>query len=106
MAKEFLKVRSGISLKPTAAPNDPSDGDIYYDVNDNQFKLYQGGIWTTPGAGGSGDLVWAKYTVSHTAFQTASTSNNITLFSLTSKKMIHQVVLDISRNKEMLHLIS
>lgn len=38
------------------------------------------------------DLTWNKYTTSHTALQTAGTTNNITLFSLPAKTIIHQIV--------------
>jgi hypothetical protein len=35
---------------------------------------------------------WTKYTVAHTALQTAATTNNISLFILPAKTMIHKVV--------------
>lgn len=54
-----------------------------------QSKVAQLGVATGASAGPS----WAKYTFTHTAFQTAATTNTITLFSLPAKNMIHQVII-------------
>lgn len=40
--------------------------------------------------------VWTKYTVSHTAFQTAALTNNVQLFSLPAKGVIHNVIISHS----------
>lgn len=37
--------------------------------------------------------VWTKYTTSHTAFQTAGLTNDITLFTLPAKTLIHKIIL-------------
>ncbi len=37
--------------------------------------------------------VWTKYSVSHTALQAASTTNNIQLFSLPAKSVMHAVIM-------------
>lgn len=47
MAREFLKVRSGVGLQPNTAPSDPANGDIYYDSGTNSFKFYQNGAFVT-----------------------------------------------------------
>lgn len=48
------------------------------------------GTWAVPpSASGPG---WTKYTLSHADFQTAATSNNIALFTLTTKGVLHQIV--------------
>lgn len=36
---------------------------------------------------------WTKYTVTHTQLQTAGTTNNITLFTVPAKTLIHKVVI-------------
>lgn len=92
MAKEFLKVRSGVGIKPNTAPSDPDDGDFYYDSGTSQFQFRQNGAWSGLSSSPS-NPIWVKYTLSHTAFQTAATSNNIELVSLAAKTMIHQVVI-------------
>ncbi len=92
MAKEFLKVRSGVGIKPNTAPSDPDNGDFYYDSGTDQFQFRQGGVWSGL-ASSTANPIWTKYTVSHTAFQTAATTNDIALFTLPIKGMIQQVVI-------------
>lgn len=92
MAKEFLKVRSGLGIKPNSAPSDPDNGDIYYDSGTDLFKFRQGGAWSTISADTSVPK-WTKYTIAHTDLQAPSGSNNITLFTLPAKTMLHKVIL-------------
>jgi len=92
MAKEFLKVRSGVGLQPNAAPSDPANGDFYYDSGDDTFKFRQGGIWSGL-ASSTANPIWTKYTVSHTALQAAALTNDIELLSLPAKAMIQQIVI-------------
>jgi len=92
MAKEFLKVRSGVGIKPNTAPSDPDNGDFYYDSGTDTFKFRQQGAWTGL-ASSTANPIWTKYTVSHTALQTAATTNDIELLSLPSKGMIQQIVI-------------
>lgn len=47
MAKEFLKIRTGVGVTPSTAPADPTNGDIYYDSGSGLFKFYQSGSWTS-----------------------------------------------------------
>jgi hypothetical protein len=91
MAKEFLKVRSGVGIKPNTAPSDPDNGDFYYDSGTDQFQFRQGGAWGGL-ASSTANPVWTKYTFSHTAFQTAATTNDIQLLLLPIKGMIQQIV--------------
>jgi len=94
MSINFYKVRNGICLKPNAVPSSPENGDMYYDSTSNLFQFYQNGVWVGLGAGGSSSTpLWTKYTVPHTSLQAATTTNNITLFSLPANTMIHQVVI-------------
>lgn len=44
-------------------------------------------------AGVNGALIWTKYTVPYTSLATAGLTNDIELFSLAAKTMIHNVVL-------------
>jgi hypothetical protein len=48
VSANFLKVRNGITLKPTDQPPG-ENGDIYYDSTDNRFWFYQNGAWVTFG---------------------------------------------------------
>lgn len=50
MAKVFLHVRSGISYQGlSAAPSDPSNGDVYYNTVSNNFQQYINGSWQVVG---------------------------------------------------------
>ena len=92
MAKEFLKVRSGVGLKPGTAPGDPENGDYYYDSGTNSFKFRENGTWTSLGGTNTATPIWTKYTTTHTSLQAAALTNHIELFSLPIKGMIHQVI--------------
>ena len=92
MAKDFLKVRSGVGIKPNTAPSDPDNGDFYYDSGTDQFQFRQGGVWGGL-ASSTANPIWTKYTFSHTALQTAATTNDIQLFLLPIKGMIQQIVI-------------
>lgn len=91
MAKEFLKVRSGVGLRPGATPSDPTNGDFYYDSGTNTFKFRQNGSWSGL-TSSAANPVWTKYTFSHTAFQVAATSTDLELLSLPTNGMIQQVI--------------
>jgi microcystin-dependent protein len=55
MADNFLKISKGINLKPqTTAPNNPAEGDIYFDGQDDAFKRYENGAWRLFGEGEGG----------------------------------------------------
>ena len=45
MAINFLKVRTGLTLKTSALPGTPENGDIVYDGT--VFQFYQNGSWIT-----------------------------------------------------------
>jgi hypothetical protein len=47
MALNYHKIRNGITLKATAAPGTPENGDIYYDSTANTFEFYQNGTYIT-----------------------------------------------------------
>jgi hypothetical protein len=46
-----------------------------------------------PSAGGGGALSWTTYTVPYTSFNTASTTQSVTLFTLGAGIMVHAVVI-------------
>jgi hypothetical protein len=92
MAQDFLKIRTGVTLKPNAAPASPESGDFYYDSGTNQFNFYQNGVWSTL-SGTTAAPLWAKYTTTFSTLSTGSTTNSVTLFSLPAKAMIHQVII-------------
>lgn len=54
-------------------------------------------FWSPRGAQGTagvnGALIWTKYTVPYTSLATAGLTNDIELFALAAKTMIHNVVL-------------
>jgi hypothetical protein len=53
MANNFFRIKNGLNiLGLTSAPQNPENGDIYYDITSNSFKFYQNGTWTSGGGGG------------------------------------------------------
>jgi len=34
-----------LSIPPSASPGNPSQGDLYLDISDNNLKIYNGTIW-------------------------------------------------------------
>ena len=93
MAQDFLKVRTGVTLKPSgSAPPSPENGDIYYDNGLGQFMFYQNGTWSTL-SGSTATPVWLKTTLAYTDFAAAALTNTITLTGISAKTMIHQTVI-------------
>lgn len=54
MAKTFMHIKKGISLRPISSPpSDPLNGDFYYDST-NGLQVYHNGSWQDVGAGAGG----------------------------------------------------
>ena len=85
----FWDISNGRLGVKNAAPAKTLDvtGDINF-----TGTLFQAGATFSSGAG-AGTPSWTKYTVAHTALQTAAASNDIQLFSLPAKGVIHEVVI-------------
>ncbi len=50
MAKNFLKVASGVNFRGQGTPpSDPQNGDVYYDTGASTFRFYKNGAWTNLG---------------------------------------------------------
>jgi len=47
MALNYLKIRNGLTLKPTTLPTSPENGDVYYDSGTNTFQFYENGVFVT-----------------------------------------------------------
>jgi hypothetical protein len=92
LAQDFLKVRTGVTLKPNAAPSSPENGDFYYDTGLGQFRFYQNGSWLTL-SGTTASPVWTKFTIPYTSFSTAALTNSLTLLSLPANTMVHQTII-------------
>lgn len=46
MAYNFFQIDKGLSLKPQPAPpTNPRDGDLYYDSQSDNFRVYNGSEW-------------------------------------------------------------
>jgi len=51
MAKNFLKINKGVTLRPqSTVPTSPEKGDIYFDSGSNTLKLYNGTSWADVGS--------------------------------------------------------
>ncbi len=56
MADNHFKVRRGVSLDPQSSPpNNPLNGDMYYDSSLERFRKYENGAWTNFSDGGGFD---------------------------------------------------
>ena len=51
MAKNFLRINKGVTLRPqSTAPTSPDKGDLYYDSTTNTIKMYNGTSWNDVGS--------------------------------------------------------
>jgi len=50
MAKNFLRINKGVTLRPqSVTPTSPDKGDIYFDSGSNTIKMYNGTAWVDVG---------------------------------------------------------
>jgi hypothetical protein len=79
MAKDFLKVRNGVTFKGlSSAPSSPENGDTYYDTTLNKLRTYENGAWQDVISSSSGDVVGPA----------SSTDNALVRYDGTSGKLI------------------
>jgi hypothetical protein len=97
MAKDFMKVRSGINFIPQgSAPVSPQNGDLYYDSGSDAFQFYQDGAWTGLGAGGSSEISFTGANNQTNANVTGLAFANASVGAFTA---IVRVVLDATSDK-------
>ena len=77
MAINYLKVRNGVTFKPTSQPTTAEDGDVYYDSTANLFYFYQNGAWINFNT-------TANYRAGSTSISSGVTSISITFSSTLS----------------------
>jgi hypothetical protein len=87
MAKNFLKVKNGVTFKGlSSAPSDPQNGDTYYDTTLNKLRTYQNGAWEDVISSSSGDVTGPA----------SSVNNNVVFFDGTTGKLIKDSGLSLS----------
>jgi hypothetical protein len=80
MATNFITLGSGFRVKPLSTPpSNPVPGDVYYDLTENTFKLYEGSGWNDVGGVSVESISGNTTAVNSKTYLVDTTSNAVTI---------------------------